>query len=74
MGTDGTDPTHAVIDETVIRLDDDRYWLYAAVDPNHLRHVRLDPAKDTATTSLFLSESRETRRVDDAVSPVDGAP
>ncbi len=30
---DGAESDHAVVDETVIQLDDQRYWLYAAVDP-----------------------------------------
>jgi transposase-like protein len=29
----GHSPDHVVVDETVIRLDDEQYWLYAAVDP-----------------------------------------
>ncbi len=27
------DPDHSAVDETVIQIDDQRYWLYAAVDP-----------------------------------------
>jgi len=26
-------PDHIAVDETVIQLDDEQYWLYAAVDP-----------------------------------------
>jgi len=29
----GRSPNHVAIDEIVIRLDDEHYWLYAAVDP-----------------------------------------
>ncbi len=29
--TYGTQPDHVALDETVIQLDDQRYWLYAAV-------------------------------------------
>ncbi len=29
----GRAPDHVVVDETVIRLNDVNYWLYAAVDP-----------------------------------------
>jgi transposase-like protein len=29
----GRCPDHVAVDETVIRLDDEQYWLYAAVDP-----------------------------------------
>jgi transposase-like protein len=31
--TDGCGPNHVAVDETVIRLNDEQYWLYAAVDP-----------------------------------------
>ncbi len=31
--TDEKRPDHIVLDETVIQLDDQRYWPYAAVDP-----------------------------------------
>jgi transposase-like protein len=74
--TDGADPNHVAIDETVIRLDDERYWLYAAVDSdtNHLLRVRLYPTGTTAITPMFLSELPEKHRVDDEISPVDGAP
>jgi transposase-like protein len=30
---DRKSPDHVAVDETVIQLDDERYWLYAAVDP-----------------------------------------
>ena len=30
---DGQNPDHVAVDETVIRLNDEQYWLYAAVDP-----------------------------------------
>ena len=29
----GRFPDHVAVDETVIQLNDERYWLYAAVDP-----------------------------------------
>jgi transposase-like protein len=29
----GRSPDHVAVDETVIRLNDEQYWLYAAVDP-----------------------------------------
>ncbi len=31
--TTGSQPDHVALDETVIQLDDQRYWLYAAVNP-----------------------------------------
>ena len=74
--TDGADPNHVAVAETVIHLNDYQYWLYTTVDSdtNRLLHVRLYPTGTTAITSMFLSESREKHQVDDAVSLVDGAP
>ena len=31
---DGKSPEYVAVDETVIQLDDQQYWLYAAVDPD----------------------------------------
>ena len=41
----GKNPDHVVVDETVIQLNDEQYWLYAAVDPetNELLHTSLEP-------------------------------
>jgi transposase-like protein len=74
--TGGATPNHVAVDETVIQLNDERYWLYAAVDPdtNRLLHVRLFPTRTQALTEMFLSELREKHLVDDAVFLVDGAP
>jgi putative transposase len=71
----GANPDHAAVDETVIQFDDERYWLYAAVDPatDRLLHVRLFPTRTQALTEMFLSELREKHRVDDAIVLVDGA-
>jgi len=37
----GRSPDHVAVDETVIRIDGDQYWPYAAVDPdsNELLHT-----------------------------------
>jgi transposase-like protein len=74
--TDGVDPNHVAVDETVIQLNAERYWLYAAVDPNtnRLLHVRLYPTRTQALTEMFLSELREKHLVDNAVFFVDGSP
>ena len=74
--TDGADPNHVAVDETVIQLNSERYWLYAAVDPDTkcLLHVRLYPTRTSAISSIFLSELREKHQVGDAVFLVDGAP
>ncbi len=40
----GRTPDHVAVDETVIRLNNEQYWLYAAVDPetNELLHTELE--------------------------------
>ena len=45
--TDGRSPNHVAVDETVIQLDDERYWLYATVDPDtdELLHTTLEPTR-----------------------------
>ena len=74
--TDGANPNHVAVDETVIQLNSERYWLYAAVDPNtnRLLHVWLSPTRTSTVSSMFLSELHEKHQVDDAVFLVDGAP
>lgn len=72
----GRQPNHVALDETVIQLDDQRYWLYAAVDPgtNRLLNVRLFPTRTQAITEMFLAELREKHLVDDTLFLVDSAP
>jgi hypothetical protein len=49
--TDGADSDHVAVDETVIQLNDKRYWLHAAVDPetNRLLHVKLSRTRNQAS-------------------------
>lgn len=70
---DGKSPDHVAVDETVIQLTDERYWLFAAVDPitNEFLHVRLFPTRNTGITGIFLDELSEKHDVDDAVFLVD---
>ena len=51
----GRSPNHVAVDETVIRLDDEQYWLYAAVDPetNDLLHTQLEPTINNALADRF---------------------
>ncbi|MCD2201192.1 IS6 family transposase [Halobacterium sp. KA-4] len=74
--TDGKNPDHVAIDETVIGLNGQRYWLYAAVDPatNQYLHVRLFTTRTQALTEMFLRELREKHHVEEATFLVDGAP
>jgi putative transposase len=73
---DGRSPDHVAVDETVIQLNDERYWLYAAVDPdtNELLHTTLEPTRTNVLSHRFLAELREKHGVDDAVFLIDGAP
>ncbi|ELY75988.1 transposase [Natrinema pallidum DSM 3751] len=59
----------------MIQIDDHRYWLYTAVDPetNEIPHIRLLSTTTTALTERFLQELTEKHDVEDAVFLVDGA-
>jgi transposase-like protein len=72
----GCSPDHVAVDETVIQLNDQRFWLYAAVDPatNRTLHARLFPARTIVTSKQFLTDLLEKHDVEDAVFLVDGAP
>src|SRR6056297_3911084 len=56
QSTGGQSPNHVALDETVIRINSQQYWLYAACDPetNQLLHVRLFPTTTTSATQIFL--------------------
>jgi transposase-like protein len=72
---EGRSPDHVAVDETLIRLNDEQYWLYAAVDPetNKLLHKKLEPTRTNVIAYSFFRELREKHDVDDAVFLVDGA-
>lgn len=63
------------MDETVIRPDDEQYWLYATVDPdsNGLLHKRLEPTTNSAFARLFFAELRERHVVEDTEFLIDGS-
>ena len=46
----GRSTDHVAVDETVIRLNNEQYWLYAAVDPetNKLLHTTREPTTNKA--------------------------
>jgi len=71
----GRNPDHVAVDETVIRLDDKRYWLYAAVDSetNELLHTALEPTTNKVIAHTFFTELREKHDLDDAVFLIDGS-
>jgi len=59
----------------VIRLNDEQYWLYAAVDPktNELLHTTLEQTTNKGIAHAFFTELREKHDVDDAVFLIDGS-
>ena len=59
----------------MIRLNDEQYWLYAAVDPetNELLHTQLEPTTNKVVAHAFSAELREKHDVDDAVFLIDGS-
>jgi len=69
---DGHSRGHVAVDETVIRLNDEQYWLYAAVDPGtiELLHKQLEPTTNKVITHSFFTE-REKHDVDAAVFLID---
>ena len=72
---DGQNPDHVAVDETVIRLNDEQYWLYAAVDPdtNELLHTKLEPTTNKVIAHSFFAELSEKHDVNDAVFLIDGS-
>ncbi|WP_282351583.1 IS6 family transposase [Haloferax volcanii] len=68
-------PDHVAVDETVIQLNDEQYWLYAAVDPetNEVLHTTLEPTTTKVLARSFLTELSEKHDVSDAVFLVDGS-
>ncbi|WP_380674660.1 IS6 family transposase [Salinigranum sp. GCM10025319] len=68
-------PNQIAVDETVIRVNGQRHWLFAAVDPdtNQFLHVRLFQTRTTQLTVLFLRELREKQQISDVTFLVDKA-
>ncbi|WP_211312042.1 IS6 family transposase [Halarchaeum salinum] len=73
--TSDASPDHVALDETVIRINGQQFWLYAAVNPetNEFLHLRLFTTTTTALTQQFLRELREKHDVEDTVFLVDHA-
>ena len=65
----GRKPDHIAVDETVIQLNDEQYWLYAAVDPetNELLHTTLEPTTTKVLAHSFLTELSEKHDVSDVL-------
>ncbi|WP_181685742.1 IS6 family transposase [Halorhabdus salina] len=68
----GRSPDHVA---AVIRLDNERYWLYAAVDPetNELLHTKLEPTTNSAIAHAFFHELLEKHDVERAMFLIDGS-
>jgi len=56
----GRNPDHVAADETVIRLNDEQYWLYAAVDPE--ASVRPDRRQLLRRRDSLRERDRPTHR------------
>ncbi|MDS0261960.1 IS6 family transposase [Haloarcula sp. S1CR25-12] len=71
----GKSPNQIAVDETVIRINDQQFWLYAAANPatNEILHLRLFSTTTTALTEIFLKELQQKHDVETAVFLVDGA-
>jgi len=59
----------------MIRINDERHWLYAAVNHkiNKSLHIRLFQTRTTQLTLLFLRQLRDKQQVEQATFLVDGA-
>jgi len=71
----GKAPNQIAVEETVIRINDQQFWLYAAANPqtNEILHLRLFSTTTTALTEILLKELRQKHDVETAVFLVDGA-
>jgi putative transposase len=72
---DGESPDRVAVDQKAIRINDEQYWLYAAVDPetNRILHSRLFPTYTIPIAREFLTELAEKHDVEDALFLVDDA-
>jgi len=71
----GKNPDLVAVDETVIQLNDEQYWLYAAVDPetNEFLHTTLEQTRNTMIAQQFFTKISEKHDVSEAVFLIDGA-
>jgi transposase-like protein len=69
----GKNPDHVTVDETVIQLNDEQYWLYVAVDPetSELLHTSLETTTNTVIAQTVLAEIEEKHDASEAVFLVD---
>jgi len=71
----GRNPDRVAVNQKAIRVNDELYWLYAAVDPatNRILHSRLFPTYTISIAREFLTEVAAKHDVSDAVFLVDSA-
>jgi transposase-like protein len=71
----GRRPDYVVVDKIVIRVNDEQYWLYAAVNSNtnEFLHTKLEPTGKKVLAHAFFAELREKYDVGNVVFLVDGA-
>ena len=71
----GRYPDYIAVDETVIRLNDEQYWLYAAIgsEINEVLHTKLESTTTKVLARSFLTELSEGHGVGDVVFLVDGS-
>lgn len=57
----GRCPDHNAVDETVIQLNNEQYWLSTAVDPetNELPHTKLKPTRTNVIACSFFADLQE---------------
>jgi len=65
---DGESPDRIAVDQKPIRIHDEQYWLYAAVDPqtNRILHSRLFPTYTIPIARGLLTELAEKYDGEDA--------
>lgn len=75
QSADDVSSNHSPLDETVVRVNDQQYWLYVSDGPksSELLYIRLFSTTTTALTEIFLSELVERHNVSDTVFLVDGS-
>ena len=69
-------PNQVAVDETMIRLNGDRYWLYMAVNPdtNDVLHTKLQPTRNHYTAKEFILGLIKKHDLDESLFLVDGLP
>ena len=60
----GWSPNYVTVDETVIQLNYEQYWLYAVASSqsNDLLHANLEPTRTNVISDQFFAKFRENRR------------